>query len=135
MLKMLGGSPEKQFVVLGLSFGNIDEFIAHPNDTHIRVRGDEIGMSFDVILFSGRALRAKGTQNGRDIFMIGFDDDDLTLLRQHPGQAIITCEASKYRNPCDILIVSGETEAHMTEQFAELIGPGTRIRMDDRLKQ
>src|SRR3954466_8450508 len=102
MLKMRGGSPEKQFVILGLSFGNIDEFIAHPNDTHIRVRGDEIGLSFDVILFSGRSLQAKGTQNGRDVFMIGMDDDELTRLRQHPGQAIITYEAAKYHNPCDI---------------------------------
>jgi hypothetical protein len=38
---------------LGLSFGNLDQFRAAPLNSFIRIDGKEIGLPFDVVIFSG----------------------------------------------------------------------------------
>jgi hypothetical protein len=39
---------------VGLSFGNLDKFRAAPLDSHITINGAEMGLPFDVMIFSGR---------------------------------------------------------------------------------
>jgi hypothetical protein len=40
--------------MVGLSFANLDRFLASPLDTHIIIDGREMGLPFDVVIFSGR---------------------------------------------------------------------------------
>jgi hypothetical protein len=75
------GSDGRELLVIGLSFGNLDKFRAMPGDTYIKIDGREIGLSVDIMIFSG------------------------------------------------------ETEAHCAETLKEFIGPATRTNVSDRLKQ
>ena len=43
----------KKILMIGLSFGNLDKFRAEPGDTFIRIRGQEVGLPVDVMIFSG----------------------------------------------------------------------------------
>lgn len=71
----------KALLLIGLSYGNLDKFRAAPGDTYIKVLGSEVGLPFDVMIFSG------------------------------------------------------ETEAHLAETIQGMIGPGTKVSISDRLKQ
>jgi hypothetical protein len=53
MIKATGKHDGKDTLFIGLSFGNLDKFRAAPLDTYILIRGEEIGLSHDVMLFSG----------------------------------------------------------------------------------
>ena len=54
MIKATGKGPSgKDTLFVGLSFGNLDRFRAAPLDSHITIRGEEIGLPFDVMIFSG----------------------------------------------------------------------------------
>lgn len=55
MLKAVGALPDnKKLLVLGLSFKDIEILMAHPLDDHIRVRGAQVGLDLDVLIFVGR---------------------------------------------------------------------------------
>ena len=43
----------RKILMIGLSFGNLDKFRAEPGDTFIRIRGQEVGLPVDVVIFSG----------------------------------------------------------------------------------
>jgi hypothetical protein len=47
------GPDGRDMLVIGLSYGNLDEFRAHPRDTFIRISGHEMGLATDVMIFSG----------------------------------------------------------------------------------
>lgn len=47
------GTTGRKILMIGLSFGNLDKFRAEPGDTFIRIRGQEVGLPVDVIIFSG----------------------------------------------------------------------------------
>ena len=54
MIKATGKGPTgKDTLFVGLSFGNLDRFRAEPLDTHIMIKGSELGLPFDVLIFSG----------------------------------------------------------------------------------
>jgi hypothetical protein len=80
MLKMTAKLDDRDLLVIGLSFGNLKKFLAQPGNTFIRIKGEEIGL------------------------------------------------------PIDVLIFSGETEAHMTEIMKRFIGPDTKVYVDPKLK-
>jgi hypothetical protein len=46
----------------------------------------------------------------------------------------ISIDGKAMNLPIDILIFSGETEAHMTEMIKDNIGPDTTIYVDSKLK-
>ncbi len=55
MIKATGkGVSGKDTLFVGLSFGNLDKFRAAPLDSYITINGDEVGLPFDVMIFSGR---------------------------------------------------------------------------------
>lgn len=134
MLKLVGGEPPNQILALGLSFGNLDKFRAEPFETYIRVVREETGLPIDVILYSGGIERRKGTQQGRDVFMIGFSIDQIDFMRANPGKTLHRFDKAQYGLSMDILVFSGESEAAMTETVADLIGPETRVAVSERLK-
>ena len=55
MIKATGKGPNgRDTLFIGLSIGNLDKFRAGPLDSHIRIDGRELGLSHDVLIFSGR---------------------------------------------------------------------------------
>ena len=55
MIKATGKGPTgNDTLFIGLSFGNLDKFRAGPLDSHITIKGAELGLPFDVMIFSGR---------------------------------------------------------------------------------
>jgi hypothetical protein len=54
MLKAIAKIDDKDLLVLGLSFGNLNKFLAKPGDTFIKIDGKEMGINMDIIIFSGR---------------------------------------------------------------------------------
>ena len=55
MIKATGKGPSgRHTLFVGLSFGNLDKFRAAPLDSHIMIKGEELGLPFDVLIFSGR---------------------------------------------------------------------------------
>jgi hypothetical protein len=40
-------------LLLGLSFKNLDKFRAEPGDTFIKIKGEEMNIPFDILIFSG----------------------------------------------------------------------------------
>jgi len=55
MIKATGKGPTgKDTLFVGLSFGNLDKFREGPLDSYITIKGDEVGLPFDVMIFSGR---------------------------------------------------------------------------------
>lgn len=55
MIKATGKGPTgHDTLFVGLSFGNLDKFRAGPLDSHITISGKEMGLPFDVMIFSGR---------------------------------------------------------------------------------
>ena len=65
----------KKILMIGLSFGNLDKFRAEPGDTFIRIRGQEVGLPVDVLIFSGETeaqmadLLAKGIGPGTKVYV------------------------------------------------------------------
>ena len=55
MIKVTGKGPNgKDTLFVGLSFGNLDKFRQGPLDSFITISGAELGLSHDVLIFSGR---------------------------------------------------------------------------------
>jgi hypothetical protein len=54
MLKAIATINGRELLILGLSFGNLNKFLAEPGDTFIRIDGKEMGISMDVMIFSGK---------------------------------------------------------------------------------
>ena len=55
MIKATGKGPSgNDTLFIGLSFANLEKFRAGPLDSHIRIAGKELGLPFDVMIFSGR---------------------------------------------------------------------------------
>ena len=55
MIKAIGIGPKgNPTLFVGLSFGNLDKFRAGPLDSYILIDGNEVGLSHDVMVFSGK---------------------------------------------------------------------------------
>jgi hypothetical protein len=48
----------KQALMIGLSRANLEFLQAHPVDSYLRIKGDEIGIPIDVALFAGETEEA-----------------------------------------------------------------------------
>ena len=54
MIKATGkGKNGEDILFIGLSYGNLDKFRGAPLDTFIRIDAKELGLSHDVLIFSG----------------------------------------------------------------------------------
>lgn len=55
MIKATGkGATGRDTLFVGLSFDNLDKFRAGPLDSFIQIDGKQMGLPFDVMIFSGR---------------------------------------------------------------------------------
>lgn len=78
-------------------------------------------------------IKASATgPDGRSLLMIGFGN--LDRFRAEPGDTFIRIDGREMELPIDVLIFSGETEAHLHTLMAKAIGPLTKIHIDPKLK-
>ena len=55
MIKATGKGPTgNDTLFVGLSHGNLDKFRDQPLDTYILISGTDVGLPFDVMIFSGK---------------------------------------------------------------------------------
>lgn len=73
--------------------------------------------------------------DGKALMVIGLSFGNLDKFRAQPGDTYIKVTGAELGLPVDVLIFSGETEAHMAETIKEMIGPDTKVNVSERLKQ
>ena len=70
--------------------------------------------------------------DGRTLLVIGLSFGNLDKFRAAPGDTFIRIDGREIGLPIDVMIFSGETEAHCAELVP--IGPGTKVNVSGRLK-
>jgi len=73
--------------------------------------------------------------DGKKILVIGLSFGNLDKFRAEPGDTYIRIDGRELGLPIDIMLISGETEAHMAETLAGGIGPDTKVHVSKRSKQ
>lgn len=64
--------------------------------------------------------------DGKRVFIIGLSFGNLDKFRAAPGDTYIRIRGEEVGLPVDVMIISGETEAHLAQTLR--IGPETEIR-------
>ena len=72
--------------------------------------------------------------DGRTIMLIGLSFGNLDKFRREPGETFIRIDGKEMGIPIDLMIFSGETEAHCAESIAGSIGPHTKVHVDPKLR-
>jgi len=72
--------------------------------------------------------------DGRTIMVIGLSFRNLEHFRDKPGDTFIKIDGKEMELPLDVLIFSGETEAHCVEYIKDAVGPDTKVHTSQRLK-
>ena len=72
------------------------------------------------------------TPDGRTLLLVGLSFGNLDRFRAEPGDTFIRIEGKEMELPIDIVIFSGETEAHMQTMLA--ITEKTIVHIDPKLK-
>jgi hypothetical protein len=79
-------------------------------------------------------IKASATVRGRPTLMIGLSFGNLDKFRAEPGDTFILVDGKEMGMPIDVMLFSGETEAHLAELMKDAIGPKTEVHISDRLK-
>lgn len=80
-------------------------------------------------------LKALATgPDGKSLLIIGLSFGNLDRFRAEPGDTFIKISGREMGLPIDVLILSGETEAHLAETMKAGIGPDTKVHIDPKLK-
>jgi hypothetical protein len=53
MIKAKGFINGRETFIIGLSFANLNKFLNEPLDTFIRINAEEVGIPFDILIYSG----------------------------------------------------------------------------------
>lgn len=79
-------------------------------------------------------IKAIATINGRMTLMLGLSFRNLDRFRAEPGDTFVKIDGSAVGLPMDVLLFSGETEAHLQELIQGGISSDTKIYIDPKLK-
>jgi hypothetical protein len=79
-------------------------------------------------------IKAMAMLNGRRTLMLGLSFKNLDKFRAEAGDTFIRIDGREMELPIDVLIFSGETEAHMQTQLAKGITEDTILHIDPKLK-
>jgi hypothetical protein len=79
-------------------------------------------------------LKATAQLNGRTVLMLGLSFRNLDKFRAEPGDTFIKIDGTKMNLPIDVLLFSGETEAHLTKLIEKGMSPDTIIHIDPKLR-
>jgi hypothetical protein len=80
-------------------------------------------------------IKATGTFKGRKTLFVGLSFGNLDRFRAQPMDTFITIDGCETGLPFDVLIFSGETEAHMADAMVDSFGPETKVHVGPGLKQ
>ena len=72
--------------------------------------------------------------DGRTLLMLGLSFGNLDKFRAEAGDTFIRIDGKAMDLPIDVLIFSGETEAHMQTMFGKAITAATIVHIDPKLK-
>ena len=72
--------------------------------------------------------------NGRTLLAIGLSFGNLDRFRALAGDTFIQIDGAAMELPIDVMIFSGETEAHMQAMLAGRIDADTKVHIDPKLK-
>ena len=72
--------------------------------------------------------------DGRTLLTLGLSFKNLDKFRAEPMDTFIKIDGKAMGLPIDVMLFSGETEAHMQDKMMALIGPDTKIHIDPKLK-
>jgi hypothetical protein len=74
-----------------------------------------------------KAMATDGT--GKKVLVLGLSFANLDKFRAEPGDTYIRIIGRELGLPIDIMLISGETEAHLAETLAGGIGPDTKVHV------
>jgi len=76
----------------------------------------------------------KTPPGAQKILMLGLSFGNLRKFMDMPGDTFIKIDGKEMGLPVDIVLFSGETEAHMMRQMQDSITPDTVMHIDEKLK-
>jgi hypothetical protein len=79
-------------------------------------------------------IKASAMLGDRKLLLIGLSFGNLDRFRAEPGDTFMMINGKELDVPFDVLIFSGETEAHLHEIVESGIGPDTKFHIDPKLK-
>ena len=79
-------------------------------------------------------LKAIATINDRKVLFVGLSFNNLDKLRAEPRDTFIRIDGKTMDLPMDVMVFSGESEAHLAHLFRNAIGPDTVVHVDKKLK-
>jgi len=80
-------------------------------------------------------IKASATlSDGRHLLVLGLSFRNLDRFRAEPGDTFIRIDGEQMGLPVDVLIFSGETEAHLQTHIEALITSSTKVHIDPKLK-
>jgi hypothetical protein len=74
------------------------------------------------------------TPEGRTLLLIGLSFGNLDRFRAEPGETYINIDGKEMGLPIDIVLFSGESEAHLQEMVASAVTAETIVHIDPRLR-
>jgi hypothetical protein len=72
--------------------------------------------------------------DGRTMLALGLSFSNLDKFRAEPMDTFIKINGKEMGLPIDVLIFSGETEAHMTDMMLKYTNKNTIVHVDPKLK-
>jgi hypothetical protein len=75
------------------------------------------------------------TPDGRKLLIVGLSFANLDRFRAEPRDTMIKIDGKELGLGVDVMIFSGETEAHLADCIQDGVGPNTKIHVSPRLKQ
>jgi hypothetical protein len=82
----------------------------------------------------GAMIKATFDKDGRTVLLLGLSFKNLDKFRAEAGDTFIRIDGREMDLPIDVMIISGETEAHMQELLEGGIGPHTKGTFDPKLR-
>jgi len=79
-------------------------------------------------------IKAVAHVNGRTVLILGLSFKNLDKFRAEPGETFIDIKGEDLNLPFDVMIFSGETEAHLHEMVKGNVGPDTIVHIDPKLR-
>jgi hypothetical protein len=79
-------------------------------------------------------IKATAQMNGRTMLILGLSFKNLDKFRAEPGDTFIKIDGRQMDLPIDVMIFSGETEAHLANLVQNSVGPMTKVYVDPKLK-
>jgi hypothetical protein len=72
--------------------------------------------------------------DGRQLLMIGLSNGNLDTFRAQPLDSMIRIDGRQIGLGIDVLLFSGRTEAEIAHAMSKMIGPHTKVHIDQKLK-